>query len=285
MKNRKRYFADLILFLASMIWGAGYYLQKISSETTSPLTVNLFAYISAALTLLILSRFRLPKKGKGLEYAILTGAVTIIAGNLQLYGLQTASIGNTSFITAIYIVLVPFMAALFLHRKIRRVLYFAVMLSLAGLYLITTGGRGLDQISRGDLIVFAGSVFWALQILLVEKGVSMCDPLQFTAGEFLTAAVLQFLVWLTAGHHDLTGLDHSLPYILVYGAMSMGIACFMQSYGQKHTGETEASVIMGLESVFGALFGALLYHEQFQPLQLLGMALIFSAVLIAVLKN
>ena len=42
---------------------------------------------------------------------------------------------------------------------------------------------------------------------------------------------------------------------------------------------------MGLESVFGALFGVLLYHEQFAPVQGIGMLLIFAAVLIAVLKS
>ena len=59
----------------------------------------------------------------------------------------------------------------------------------------------------------------------------------------------------------------------------------MQAYGQKNTSETEASIIMGLESVFGALFGVLLYHESFAPVQFAGMALIFTAVLLAVLKE
>ncbi len=285
MDRQKGYIGDLVLLLASMIWGAGYFLQKTAAETTSPLTINFIGYAAADLTLLILAGFRLPAKGEGLEYAVLTGAITIIAGNLQLFGLQTASIGNTSFITAIYIVMVPFMAALFLHRKIKRAHYLAVALSFVGLYLVTTGGRGLDAISRGDMLVFIGSIFWAIQILTVEKGVSLCDPLRFTAGEFLAATVLQFFVWLTAGRHDLTGVSHSLLYILVYAMISMGVGSAMQAFGQKHTGETEASIIMGLESVFGALFGALLYHEQFLPLQLLGMAVIFAAVLIAVLKS
>ena len=59
----------------------------------------------------------------------------------------------------------------------------------------------------------------------------------------------------------------------------------MQAYGQKHTSESEASIIMGLESVFGMIFGILLYHEQFAPVQGIGMALIFAAVLLAVLKG
>ncbi len=92
-------------------------------------------------------------------------------------------------------------------------------------------------------------------------------------------------MWLTLGHHDLTGISSSWPYALASAILVLGIAFLMQSFGQKNTGETEASIIMGLESVFGALFGAILYHEQFGMVQLIGMVLIFASVLLVVLKE
>ena len=281
---KKRYLADLILFIASMIWGLGYFFQKAVSATTAPLTFNCLRYLIAALVLGCIARFRYPQ-GEGLKYAVLTGIVMSCAGNAQQIGMQTASIGNSSFITAIYIVLVPFLSALILHRKIKSRHYLAALLSLIGLFFITTAGKGLDRISIGDLIVFIGSIFWALQILCVDKAVTLCDPVSFTAAQFLTAAVLQFFVWLTIGHRDLTGLTHSWPYALASGVLVLGLAFTMQAYGQKNTGETEASIIMGLESVFGAMFGVILYHESFAPVQLIGMILIFSAVLLVVLKE
>ena len=281
MKN-ERYLADLILFIASMIWGVGYFFQKVGSETTAALTFNFMRYLIAPLVLLCMARFRLPPKGAPLKYTILAGTVMFIAGNMQQIGLETATIGNASFITSIYIVLVPFLAGLILRRKIKTAHYLAALLSLIGLYLITTGGKGLERVSKGDMIVFIGSVFWALQILAVDKAVSLCDPVAFTAGEFLTAGILQTLVWLTVGHRDVTGIGQSWPWAAASGILVLGIGFAMQSYGQKHTGETEASIIMGLESVFGALFGILLYHEQFSPVQGLGMVLIFAAVILAV---
>ena len=281
---KKRYLADLILFIASMIWGLGYFFQKAAAETTAPLTFNCLRYLIAALVLGCLARFRYPR-GEGLKYAVLTGVVMSCAGNAQQIGMQTASIGNSSFITAIYIVLVPFLSALLLHRKIRPRHYLAALLSLIGLFFITTAGKGLERISVGDMIVFIGSIFWAMQILCVDKAVTLCDPVSFTAAQFLTAAVLQFFVWLTIGHRDLAGLSQSRPYALASGVLVLGLAFTMQAYGQKNTGETEASIIMGLESVFGALFGIILYHESFAPVQFIGMILIFSAVLLVVLKE
>ena len=220
-----------------------------------------------------------------MKIAVLTGAVMAAAGNLQQFGLLTASIGNSSFITAIYIVLVPFLSALFLHRKIKRNHLLAALLSLIGLFLITTAGKGLERINIGDIITLISSFAWAVQILCVDRGVSICDPVSFTAAEFLTAGILQLIIWLIFGHGDTAGLERSWPYAAASGILVLGIGFFMQSYGQKNTGETEASIIMGLESVFGALFGILFYHEQFAPVQIIGMVLIFSAVLLVVLKS
>jgi drug/metabolite transporter (DMT)-like permease len=282
--KKNRYLADLILFIASMIWGLGYFFQKVGNETTAPLTFNCLRYLIAAFVLALIARFRYPR-GEALKYTILTGAMMTVGGNMQQIGMKTASIGNAAFITAIYIVLVPFFSGLILHRKIKPHHYLAALISLAGLFLITTRGKGLEKISSGDVIVFIGSIFWALQILGVEKSVTLCDPVSFTAGEFLTAAVIQFFVWLTIGHHDLTGINVSWPYAAASGILVLGIAFIMQSYGQKNTSESEASIIMGLESVFGTLFGVLLYHEQLEIIQIVGMVLIFSAVLLVVLKE
>ncbi len=284
MKNQ-RFLADMILFIASMIWGIGYFFQKVASETTAAIPFNCIRYVIAALFLLCAAKFRLPRKGDALKYTILAGIMMFMGGNLQQIGMQTASIGNSSFITSIYIVLVPIIAALILRRKIKPSLFLAALLSLVGLYLITTGGNGLEKISKGDMIVFAGSVFWAFQILAVDKAAVYTDPIALSAGELSTAAILQIPVWLTFGHRDLTGTAQSWPWAAASGILVLGIAFIMQAYGQKHTGETEASIIMGLESVFGALFGIILYHEQFSSAQGLGMMLIFAAVLLAVLKS
>lgn len=285
MDRHKKYAADLLLFLTALIWGVGFYFQKVASETTSPFPFNALRYLIAAFVISIFARFRFPFHGESLKAALLAGTVLFLAATFQQIGLQTASIGNASFITAVYIVLVPFFAALFLHRKIKPAHYLAAFLSLIGLYLISTAGKGLDHITRGDVIVFIGSIFWALHILTVDKGVSICDPVEFSAGQFLIGGILHLLAWLTIGKADASGLSQSWPYAAASGVFVLGIAFTMQAIGQKNTGETEASIILGLESVFGTLSGLVLYHEKLTLIQGLGMVLIFAAVLIAILKE
>ena len=108
------------------------------------------------------------------------------------------------------------------------------------------------------------------------------DVVAYTAGQFIVASVLYLITWLIVDGGSAAGLDVSWPYAIAPGVVSLGLGFIMQGLGQKHTGETEASIILGLESVFGALFGVILYHERFSPLQIFGMALIFTAVILAV---
>ncbi len=285
MDHNKRYAADLLLFLTAMIWGLGFFFQKKASETTSPYAFNAVRYLIAALVIAAFARFRFPSGREALRYTLAAGFVLYLAGTLQQVGIRTASIANTGFITSIYIVLVPFFAWGLQRRKVRPAHFLAALLSLAGLYLISTGGKGLDRISKGDMIVFAGSVFWALHILVIDKAITVCDPVVFSAGQFLIAGILHLLTWLTLGRADASGLAVSWPYTAVSGVFVLGLAFTLQAVGQKNTGETEASVILGLESVFGSLFGLVLYHERFAPVQVLGMVLIFGAVLLAILKE
>ncbi len=283
--DKKRYTADLLLLITAMIWGLGFYFQKVSSETTSPFSFNALRYLIAALILTVSAKFRLPLRGEAGKYTLLAGFVLFLAGMFQQIGIQTASIANTSFITAVYIVLVPFFGALILRRSIRPAHILAALLSLAGLYLITTSGKGLDRITAGDMIVFIGSVFWAMHILVIDKAVSLCEPVAFSAGQFLIAGIFHTLAWITLGKADPTGLSQSWPYAAASGMFVLALAFTLQAIGQKNTGETEASIILGLESVFGVLFGVILYHEQFGLIQAAGMVLIFAAVLIAVLRS
>ena len=104
--DKKRYTADLLLLITAMIWGLGFYFQKVSSETTSPFSFNALRYMIAALVLAVSARFRLPFRGEAGKYTLLAGSVFFLAGMFQQIGIQTASIANTSFITAVYIVLV-----------------------------------------------------------------------------------------------------------------------------------------------------------------------------------
>ena len=61
----------------------------------------------------------------------------------------------------------------------------------------------------------------------------------------------------------------------------MGAAYYLQIIGQKDLDSTPASLIMSLESVFAAVFGALILKETMTTWEILGCCLVFSAVILS----
>jgi drug/metabolite transporter (DMT)-like permease len=61
--------------------------------------------------------------------------------------------------------------------------------------------------------------------------------------------------------------------------MALGLGYTLQIWAQRHTPPADAALILGLESVFAALAGWLVLGESLTGIQVLGCALIFTAVM------
>src|SRR5262249_54427115 len=90
--------------------------------------------------------------------AVWGGAAFLVAAWLQQAGLQTATVTNTGFLTALYVVLTP-VIALAWERKVPTALVWpAVALSALGTWLL--GGGTLEAFSFGDRLVALSALFW-----------------------------------------------------------------------------------------------------------------------------
>ena len=73
--------------------------------------------------------------------------------------------------------------------------------------------------------------------------------------------------------------------ILYAGVLSSGVAYTLQVVAQADADPTAASLILSLESVFAALSGIVLLGERLTVKELLGCAIIFTAIIIAQLPS
>ena len=129
--------SPLILLLASLIWGIAFVAQKAASEL-APLTLiavrSLFAVIflipmTAVFDKLSRSERRLIIKKApfvgitGREWLLgsLCGVFLFTASTLQQIGIADTDTGKASFITALYVIIVPIYALLFGKRSPLRV--------------------------------------------------------------------------------------------------------------------------------------------------------------------
>ena len=213
--------------------------------------------------------------------SVICGIVLFTASTLQQYGiLYGKSAGRAGFLTAMYIVMVPLLAFVFLRRRIGVLVFVAVALSIAGFYfLCITDGFG--SIGLADILLVFTAVLFAVHILVIDTLGAKVDAIKLSFGQFCTTAVLSWTGSLIEGSVDWAGAAHSWIPILYAGFGSVGIAYTLQVVGQQWVPPTRASLLMSLESFFSAVGGALLLGEVMTSRGYLGCALIFIGTLLA----
>jgi drug/metabolite transporter (DMT)-like permease len=120
---------------------------------------------------------------------------------------------------------------------------------------------------------------------VVGKGQPHIEPLPFAIGQYAVCGLLNLIVGPFIERPTLAQLSFVLPTILYTAVFSVAIGFTLQVFAQKYTPPTDASLIMSLEGVFAAFFGWLILHESLRPVQLIGCAAIFAAVILVQIRN
>ena len=283
--------ADLLLLLAAAIWGLAFVFQKTAMEVLGPWT---FIAARASLATLALApvawyewRRTVPEGASashpfiptGLVHAgFIAGIAFFLGATLQQIGLKTATATNGGFLTALYVVFTPLLAWVIFRRRPGIYLLPAVVLSFAGTWLL--GGGALSALSEGDLFIAACAIFWALHVILSERGAAFARPALFTCLQFATVAALSLVGALILESPTLEALWQARGEIAYVGILSSAVTFTLLTMALRHTRSSEASVIVSTESLFAALAGALLLGERLSPIAWAGASLIIVATLV-----
>ena len=291
MSAMKRFKYTLLLLLGSMIWGCAFVFQS------KAMTLGMGPYAYTAVRMLLGSATLLPfvllRKKTALPQtpgdwkALLLGGgaigVTVtLASCLQQVGIQYTTAGKAAFLTALYILLVP-AVGVFFKRKTPLATWLCLLLGAVGMYFLTISDS--FSLQKGDLLVILCAVAFTLQILLVDKYATRFDPVTLCCYEFLVAGLLSMIPMAVFEGFSFANIGPAWYCILYGGMLSCGFAYCLQIIGQRHLPPALASLVMSFESVFGALFGALLLNERMSGRELFGCALIFIALLLSQLPQ
>lgn len=294
MHMKKKFKGTLALLVCTGIWGSAFIAQSVGMDYIGPFTFQAvrcaLAAVFLALVIFPFDRMKGARAGYWARWCdrqlwkagILCGTVLAVASGLQQTGIVYTTAGKAGFITAMYIVLVPLLGIVF-RRRPSPAAWGAVGLAVAGLYLLSCAGAA--EINKGDLLLLASALGFAVQITLIDRTAGAFDVLRFNCIQSLVCAVLSAAMMLITEEPTWAAIHACRLPIAYAGILSMGVAFSLQIIGQKHLDPTAASLIMSLESVFAALFGWLLLHETMTPTELTGCALVFSGVILSQLPS
>ncbi len=280
----QRITSDILLLLAAIVWGGGFVAQRQASSSLGFFSFNAVRFLLAGLVMLPFVLRRVGKLNRSFLWIFPAGTLLFGGSALQQAGIETTSAGSAGFITGVYVVLVPLLLAVFWKVRTRPVIWLAALAAIGGTYLLSTGGKSLTP-SAGDLVVLAGSVVWAFHVIIVGLAVKNLDVFVFSTGQFLFCGLLHLVSSYFTTPPALPAIQAVLPSILYAGLGSIVIGFTLQAVGQKHAPAADAALLLSLEAVFAALFGALFLAERMTPVQILGCVIIMMAILSAQLVS
>ncbi len=289
-KKKKSMIADLSLFLVAVVWGTGFPVTDIAMQTIGPNQLLSIRFGMAALILSLVFRKKLKRTTTvELKAAAMCSLLFWAGFTTQTIGLQYTTASKASFLTGVYVVLVPFLYWAFSKRKPDKFNVIAAFMTLGGIYLFTTS-KGADILSfnDGDALVLVCALFFASQIIAVgyyvkEKGI---DPIVLTVYQFAFSFVLSLSMVFVFGESGMKQpLDLTAVVSIVFLVIFSTICAFLaQNVAQKHTTETHAAILMSLEAVFGVIMSVILLSDPFTPQMVVGCVIIFAGIITAETK-
>lgn len=289
-------FSMFFLFLAAFIWGVAFVAQSVGMEFVGPFTFNGARFLLGGVVLLpfalLRQRKREEKQQNPLEKrkqrrvtllgGLCCGIAIFIASTFQQVGMQDTTVGKAGFITALYIVIVPFLG-LFLGKKVAPLLWFSALLAIIGFYFLCITEGFIFQ--KGDMLIFLCAVTFSFHILIIDHFAPKADGVALSCIQFLFSGAVSAIIAIFKEEITLVSLGQAALPIAYAGIFSCGVAYTLQILGQAKVKPTLASLILSLEAVISVLAGWLFLQERLTLRQIAGCSLVFFAVLLAQLPT
>ena len=265
----------LLLVGVTAVWGWTFVVVQdaIALYGVLPFLAVRFALASAALAPIYAPRLT--------RRSLLVGGgigVVLAAGYLfQTTGLLFTTPTNSGLITGLFVVFAPLADRTFFGTRVARQVLVAVGLSLFGMVLLAGGGP--EGANWGDLLTLLCAAALGLHIALLSRYAAGHDAGGLTLAQILAMALLFVVAWPLFEPVSLPPPGVWVA-LLVTGLLASAGAFLVQTTVQQRIPAARTAVILTMEPVFAALFGYLLAGDRLVAVQLIGAALILSALVI-----
>jgi len=284
--SKLRLIANFLLIITTILWGTSFIITKNLTQEV-PIFLYLGIRFSIAIIGFIPYFIRIKRMNKKiLLFGALTGLLFYFVIVFQTFGIQTTTAGKAAFITGLSTIMVPFITWLGFRKAIKKRVWLAVIISISGMVFLLLEGE--SNIIIGDFLVLLCAVLYALFIVLNDKYVRAVDVYLYSMVQLIVISVLSFggsVLFNEA--YDLTNISSPFWLIFIYMGLVLTTGTFIfQNWSQQHQGPTQTAIIFTLEPVFAVIFASFVFgNETMTPYGWIGCLLVFSAILITVLKT
>jgi drug/metabolite transporter (DMT)-like permease len=270
--------AVLALVTVTAVWGSTFFMLKgVVTRVPVPDFLAVRFWVAALLLWAVRPRSVGRLDARARWHGVWLGAAYGGGQLVQTFGLERTSASVSGFVTGMYVVITPLLAAPLLHRRVQPVTWAAVALATAGLAVLSLHGVALGA---GETLTLVSAALYALHIIGLAAWSTTRDAYGLTVVQMLTIAVI---CTVTAVPGGVTLPSRTADWaVLAYMATLSGAgAVLLQTWAQVHLPPTRAAIVMTLEPVWAGGFAITLGDEGLGPRLLIGGALSLTAMFTA----
>ena len=264
------------------IWGSAFLSMKGTLERLDVNSFLTWRFVIATLLLIairptVLKKIDLPFLKKGVILGVFLSSGYIF----QSFGLTLTTVSNTGFITGLYVVFTPVVAAVILRKNITLVEWFAVLVATIGLALLSFNGV---KFGVGEFLVLISALLFAFHIVGLGEWSKGLDTYALTVIQLGTCAVVTFLASFKSGFK--APPDSGVWWSIIYTAIfATALAFIVQTWAQSFIAPSTVGVILAAEVVFAAAFGIWLLNEPVTIRIALGGLLVLASMYLIILLD
>ncbi len=275
--------------VAYIIFGFSYLFSKMALDFAEPmiLLASRFTVTLLVLNLLVLTRvLKLNLRGKNLAGPILIGILQpVLYFIFENYGLKYTTTSFTGMISAISPIFTAVLGALLLRERPNGKQWAGILVSIAGVMMVSLGGTGGQNTPFGCLCLllayFLGS-FYSLMVRRFSRTFSAFELtyVMFTVG-FVFFAALAFVQYggdtlSMAG--DALGHGEFVAAILYLGAGASVGAYMLANYSLAKLPVARSTIFGNLSTVVSVAAGVVLMGDEFTWVSAAAFALIMAGI-------
>ena len=278
---------ELLLLMVAIVWGTSYGLTKTAIAYTS---ISMFIAIRFGLTGFLLLPLALKdfKQGKNRDWkvAIPTGVILALIFFFEVYGVSQTTASNAAFLISLNVIFTALVDSLLSKNKPSQSLMLLSVISTVGVLLLTYHQDLGISLNSGDLCILTAAALRALMVTMTKK---LTDKKQITNTtltciQAFAVAVSAYLVGSLIAQEPLYQFPTDREFWLVTAFLVLFctlFAFYAQNYAVRKISPTKASLLMGSEPLFGALFSMMWLNETLSNIQWIGAAILLFSVLAA----
>ena len=291
--DKKSYLGDILIIIAGLFWGSmGIFVRHLNDLGFTSIQVACLRLTMAgvlfALILLIKDRKGFKIALRDIPLFLALGIVSILFftccyfTSIALMTMSTAAI--LLYTSPIWVMI---LSIIFLKEKINIQKIIALVLAFAGCVLVS--GFGGKVTPLGILVGLGSGLGYGLYSIFGTVALKKYSPYTVTCYTFIVAGIGSIFV---ANPVELTGkisaIDNKLAlfgFVLLTSVVTAVIPFLLYTLGLSMTTASKAAVLATVEPAAATLFGVFVMGEAIGPVAVVGIVLVFAAIIVLAIKK